>query len=386
MDVKQIYQVINTITQEQLGETAIVSEDLSNIVEIGKAFSNVANGVDNFVRALTDHIGRMVFVDRVYNGRAPRILMDGWEFGSILEKCSVELPEATENESWELQDGSSYDPNIFYKAAVSVAFWNQRVTFEIPMSFTEDQVKSAFSTAQQMNSFMSMIYTAIANTMTIKLDALVMRTIDNLICETVHDDYGSAAITSKSGVKAVNLLYLYNQTLSTPITASEAMMDKEFLRFASQQMKLYKERLTTMSTLFNVGGKARFTPEDRLHTVLLSEFASAADVYLGSDTFHDTLVALPNADTVVAWQGTGTDYGFASTSKIQLSKTASGDAVTVTGVLGVMFDRDAAGVACMDRKVTNSYNPKGDFYNSYTKLTAGYYNDLNENCVVFFAA
>lgn len=141
-----------------------------------------------------------------------------------------------------------------------------------------------------------------------------------------------------------------------------------------------------MSTLFNVGGKARFTPEDRLHTILLSEFASAADVYLGSDTFHDTMVALPNAETVAYWQGSGTDYGFASTSKIQLTKTASGDAVTVTGVLGIMFDRDAAGVSNVDRRVTTNYNPKGEFFSEWHKFDAGYFNDLNENAVVFFVA
>lgn len=386
MVVEQVYEILNTITGEQLGESVVVAEDLSNIVEVGQAYESIRDGVDNFVRQLNDHIGRMVFVDRVYSGRAPKLLMDGWEFGSIMEKVSMELPEATENESWELQDGSSYDPNIFYKPSVSVSFWNQRVTFEIPMSFTEKQVKSAFSTAQQMNSFMSMIYTAIANSMTIKLDSLIMRTVNNLIAETVHDDYGSAAIGSKSGVKAVNLLYLYNQTVDTPITAAETQTNKEFIRFAAQQMKLYKERLATMSTLFNVGGKARFTPEDRLHTILLSEFASAADVYLGSDTFHDTMVALPNAETVAYWQGSGTDYGFASTSKIQLTKTASGDAVTVTGVLGIMFDRDAAGVSNVDRRVTTNYNPKGEFFSEWHKFDAGYFNDLNENAVVFFVA
>lgn len=386
MVVKQVYDILNTITGEQLGESVVVAEDLSNIVEVGQAFESIRDGMDNFVRQLNDHIGRMVFVDRVYSGRAPKLLMDGWEYGSIMEKVSMDLPEATENESWELQDGSSYDPNIFYKPSVSVSFWNQRVTFEIPMSFTEKQVKSAFTTAQQMNSFMSMIYTAIANSMTIKLDSLIMRTVNNLIAETVHDDYGSAAIGSKSGVKAVNLLYLYNQTVDTPITAAEAMMNKDFLRFAAQQMKLYKERMATMSTLFNIGGKARFTPEDRLHTILLSEFASAADVYLGSDTFHDTMVALPNAETVAYWQGSGTDYGFASTSKIQLTKTASGDAVTVTGVLGVMFDHDAAGVSNVDRRVTTNFNPKGEFFSEWHKFDAGYYNDLNENAVVFFAA
>ena len=139
MQVTQIYSIINTVTQEVLGKSEVVAENLSNIVDVGTEIIN-ANAVDNYVRSLVDHIGRVVFVDRAYRGSAPSVLMDGWEYGSVLEKITAELPDATENESWNLQDKKSYDPNIFYKPQVSAKFFNKRVTFEIPMSFTEKQV------------------------------------------------------------------------------------------------------------------------------------------------------------------------------------------------------------------------------------------------------
>ena len=385
MEVVQIAELMNSVTSEILGEEAIQTEDLSNIVDIGTAIFN-ANAVDNYVRSLVDHIGKVVFVNRPYSGNVPSVLMDGWEFGSVLEKITMsELPQATENESWELTDGASYDPNIFYKPKVEAKFYNKRVTFEVPISITERQVKSSFSNAEQLNGFISMIYNAVDKSMTVKIDSLVMRTINNMIGETLIDDYGSANFNSKSGVKAVNLLYKFNQQFSKSLTAQAAMTDPEFIRYASREMALYEVRLRTISSLFNIGGKDRFTSSDRLHVILLSDFAKSADSYLQSDTYHDQFTRLPSAEVVPYWQASGTGYGFTEVSKIDIT-TVSGDSVETTGILGVMFDRDALGVANLDRRVTTNYNPKGEFFNNWYKFDAGYFNDTNENFVVFFVA
>ena len=388
MQVSQIYTLMNTITTEILGDSVVVAEDLSNVVDIGRAFEN-ANSLDNFVRSLNDHVGRMVFVDRVYSGRAPSVLMDGWEFGSVLEKVRANLPEATENESWELQDGASYDPNIFYKPSVVAKFYNDRITFEIPISFTEKQVKSAFSDAVQLNAFLSRIYTAVNNSMAVKLDSLIMRTINSGIAETVAHDFPTGGYGASSGVRAVNLLYLYNQTLpggSTPLTAAQAMRTPEFLRFAAYTIKNYVGRMKNMSKLFNIGGTEKFTPADRMHVVLLEEFRNATEVYLydGLNQFNTENLRLPGeVEEVSYWQGSGTDYGFDSTGAINVI-SPSGKSVNVTGVVGVIFDRDALGVANMDRRVTTNYNAKAEFWNEWHKYDAGYFLDTDENFVVFY--
>lgn len=390
MKVTQVYTLLNTITQELLGESVVVNEDLSNVVDIGEAFFNQAQ-VDNYVRKLHDHIGRMVFVDRVYTGRAPSVLMDGWEYGSIMEKVRGALPEAEENESWELQDGTSYDPNIFRAPEVSVKLFNKRVTFEIPISVTEKQVKSSFSNAVQLNAFYSMIQTNIENSMTIKLDALIMRTINAGIAETLYNEFPGGTYTGASGVRAVNLLYLYNSRLpagSTPLTAAQAITDPGFIRFASYTIKNYIGRMKDISTLFNVGQTEKFTPADRMHVVLLNEFKNAAEVYLydGQGQFNTDGLKFPaQADGVSYWQGSGLDYGFASTSAINVT-TPSGHPVSASGILGVIFDRDTLGVSNLDRRVTTQYNAKAEFWNEFHKADAGYFLDLDENLVVFYAA
>lgn len=392
MQVKQIYQLMNGVTSEILGNTGIVKEDLSNIVDVGTQLFD-ATSIDNYVKSLVNHIGKVIFVNRPYAGNVPSMLMDSWEFGSVLEKISADLPVATENESWELVNGQEYKQDIFYKPSVSAKFFNSKVTFEVPMSFTEMQVKESFSSATQLNGFLSMLYNAVDKSMAIKIDSLIMRTINNAIGETFKADataftpQGASDVdyTTASTNRCVNLLKLYNDKFDKELTADTAITDPEFIRFASYVMSLYVDRLSKISTLFNVGGKDRFTPADMLHIVMLSDFKASATAYLESDTFHNNLVALPESESVPYWQGSGTTYSFADVSKIMV-KTATGTDITVTGILAVMFDRDAMGVCNTDRRVTTNYNAKAEFYNNYYKFDASYYNDLNENCVVFYVA
>lgn len=387
MKVSQIYSLMNSVTREVLGESVIVNEDLSNVVDIGTAVFD-ASAIDAYVKSLVNHIGKVIFVNRPYSGSVPSVLMDGWEFGSVLEKISADLPDATENESWELQDKTSYDPNIFYKPSVTAKFFNSRVTFEVPMSFTEMQVKQSFNSAEQLNGFLSMLYNAVDKAMTIKMDGLVMRTMNNMIGETIFADYKGGDVTTKSGVRAVNLLKLFKDKFGAGVadlTAVEAVTNPDFVRFASYTMGLYVDRLSKMSSLFNVENKPRFTPQEYLHVVLLSDFAKAADAYLQSDTYHDEFTKLPAAETVPYWQGSGESYAFGDVSKIDV-KTSGNNTISQGGVLGIMFDRDALGVTNLDRRVTTNYNPKAEFYSNWYKFDAGYFNDLSENFVVFFVA
>lgn len=394
MEVKQIYTLINSVSGEVLGRTDIVAEDLTGIVDLGTEVFN-QNAVDNYVKSLVNHIGKVIFVNRPYAGKVPSVLMDAWEFGSVLEKISADVPEAEENDTWNLTDGETYSQDVFHKPTVSAKFFNSKVTFEVPVSITERQVKESFSNAAQLNGFISMIYAAVEKSMTIKADALIMRTINNMIAETVladavafggsAGDLTSADLSTASTARCVNLLKLYNDKTGaeTPLTAAKAITDPDFIRFASYVMGTYADRLQSISTVFNVGKKERFTPKDMLHVVLLSDFAKAAQTYLYSDTFNRGDVILPQAETVPFWQGSGQNYDFASTGHITV-KESTGKSVEISGVLGVMFDRDALGVCNLDRRVTTNYNAKAEFFNNYYKFDAGYFNDTNENFVVFF--
>lgn len=387
MQINQIYELVNATTQEITGETALVNEDLSNVVDVGKTIQNLDDWQNKFVNALVDRIGKTVFVNRPYSGSAPSVMMDSWEFGSILMKISSEMPEAVENESWELTDGASYDPFVYKANQAEAKFFNGMVTFEIDKSIIDRQLRSSFQNATQLNSFISMIFNEIDKSMTLKNDALIMRTINSMIGDTFYDLSSTGTYTGVTGNRAVNLLYMYNQKFGKNLVATNAITDGDFLRFASFTMGLYPARLARMSRLFNVGGKNRFTPSSALHTILLSEFKEAAGVYLyeAANQFNSEYLKLPNAETVPFWQGSGTSYNFTDTAKINV-KTGSGNTVEASGILGVMFDRDALGVCNQDSRVTTAYNAKAEFTNYFYKRDARFFNDLNENFVVFYVA
>ena len=391
MKIEQVYSLVNASTKEILGETDIVAQDLSNIVDIGTSIIN-SNNIDNYVKSLVDHIGKVIFVNRPYSGSVPSVLMDKWEFGSVLEKISADLPEAVENKSYELSNGVDYSANVVYKPTVSAKFYNSKVTFEVDMSFTERQVKESFSNAEQLNAFVSMLYNAVERSMTVKVDSLVMSTINNAIAQVVNHampevengDYSQSVSTPQ----AINLLKVYNDTFTKTLTKTTCLTDTDFLKWCCIMLSTFAKRMSRMSTLFNVGGKPRFTPKEDLNIIMLQDFYANMRVNLASDTYNKEDLLLPtDITTIPYWQGSGDDYGSNKVAKINVTiKTGESTTKTIEmgGIMCVMFDRNALGVCNMDRRVTTNYNPKAEFYNNFYKFDCSYFNDLDENFIVFF--
>lgn len=378
MKVTQIKDLVNSSLKEVNGSSQLLKEDLSNVVDIGKELLN-NDDIDNFVKKLVDRVGKTVFNDRVYQGSAPSVLMDAWEYGSVVEKIDSDLPKVEENDSWKLEDGKSYDQDIFYQPKVSAKFFNSKTTFDIPMSFTKMQVESAFSSATELNSFISMLMVKTQNAMTVNLDGLIMKTINNFTANVIN---------AKKGMQVVNLLDLYNKTAQTKVTVDNALTSPDFIKFANLTINTYRDRLTKMSTLFNQAGLNKFTPVVNQHLVILSDLASASKVYLESDTYNQDNVKIANYDTVPYWQGSGTTYNFKDTSKIDIAikDGTQTKEVVQSGILGVLFDTSALGVSCQNPRTTTAVNARAEFYTNFNKYDAMYYNDLNENFVVFMIA
>ena len=376
MKVTQVKDLVNSAIQQTTGKSILLKEDLSNVVDVGSEIFG-AESVDSFVKKLVDRVGYTVFNSRVYQGSIPSVLMSSWEFGSVMEKVETEIPQATENESWNLQDGHEYSQDTFYQPKVSAKFYNSRVTFDIPLSFTEQQVKSAFNSATELNSFISMFTTSVQNAMTVNLDNLISRTVNNMTAYTINNANPN---------QAVNLLALYNAQTGSTLTTQKALTTPDFIKFANQQIMLTQGRFSKLSTLFNIGGKKKFTPAAEQHLILLDDFATSSKVYLESETYNENLVQLANFETVPYWQGSGTSYAFADTSSIDVSITIAGSPKEIkrSGIIGLLFDTNALGVSCMNQRVTSAYNARAEFYTNFTKFDAGFFNDLNENYVVFY--
>ena len=388
MKVTQIADLVNGITSQVLGKSAeLTAENMSGLVDVGTQLTDSHN-IDNYVKSLADRIGKVIFVDRPYSGSAPAVFYDSWDYGSILEKISAEMPSATTNETWELTDGHDYSQDVFHKPVVSAKFFNKKVTFECEQSYTERQVKSAFISPSDYNAFLTMLYNSVEKAMTIKIDGLITRTINNMIAETVKAEFPAVSdgdYSKSDSVKAVNLLKQYNTTFSKTLTKANCLFDPDFLRYSAYVIKTYTDRIKKISTLFNVGGKDRFTPTDKQMLILHADFAAREDIYLSSDVYHNEIVKIPNYSTVPYWQSSG--KGFEQDITTGISVVCNDNtAINMSGIVGVLFDHDALGVTCSDRRVNTYYNAKAEFFNNFYKFDSSYFNDLNENFVVFFIA
>ena len=376
MEMKQIAPMLNEqILPEVLGESVIVNEDLSNISDVGTAIFD-ANAVEPFSNALVNQIGRMVYVNRQYEGGVPGVLMDSWLWGSVMAKVSVDLPDVELNESYELSSGASYDPNVFYGSNVLQRFWNKRVTAEIPKSFTEIQLRQSLNGPEQFMGFTSMLYTSVDNALTICIDELIMRTINGSMAEAINASH------------RVDLLAKYNTVKGTSLTPDAAVITEDFLKFCSYQIALYAKRMSRMSVNFNVGAKERFTPASRRKVVLLSDFAEAIGPYTLAGAFNKEDIRFPDFDSVPFWQGNDAgSYDLDEVSAINVKLPSNGSTtVNQAYIIGCIFDRDALGVSNLNRRVTTNYNPKAEFFTNWYKFDLGSFIDTNEQMLVFTIA
>lgn len=372
MTVTQIATILNTINTEVAEGAALVNEDLSNIVDVGTAVFS-ASWQDNYVKALIDQIGKMVFVDRPYAGYAPSILRSDWEYGSILAKVRAKDFDAKDNPSWQLTPGQTVNQFEYNPPEVKQTFWNKKEAWQIDCSFAEEQVKSAFRSAGQLNAFFSMVESTIDNSRTSKMDALVMRTINYLIATKINDGNG-----------VIPLLTLYNAQYGTTLTAAAATTDAQFLRYLAYIMLDVKDRLKVRTTAYNMGGTGypTYTPDSRLHVVLNSAYGRAIDVFMEADTYHKELVDVGSYETVPFWQGSGPSYSMADRTKIDVTLDAD-TTVSESYVVGVMFDEDAAAINNTNMRVTSAYNANGEYYNNFYKVETSCMIDAAENAVVF---
>lgn len=375
MRVSQIATILNNVFTEITEGTGAISEDLSNIVDVGREITKLSTFDDNFenyVGKLIDHVGRVVYMDRAYTSQAPKILKDGWEYGSILEKVRCDVPDFQENKEWELSEETVFDVFGFSPADADAKFFNKKTTFQIKISITKKQLKSAFNSAADMNKFIAMIENRIAMKMTLATDALIMRTIVNLIAEKISDSQG-----------VINLLDVYKTaTGDTTLTPEKALTNKDFLRIASKTIMTYKKLMTIPSALYNDGTYVTFTPEANLKAIFAADFDLALKTSLYADTYNDEFVKLDGYSSVAYWQSPKADERLLINAK-PASKGGVGDAVEQDGIVAVLFDERACAVCNEEPDVRSIYNPEGNFYNYWYSFDASYMNDTVENCIVF---
>ena len=377
MNVKQVYTNLNDVSKQMYGDKAVSVTDLTGVVALGDTVLSSSSDKDLFLNTLVDRIGKTIISQRAYSAAVNKLLDNAFAFGAILQKIYVAPVKAKHAEQYDFEDGSG-DLFVIEKPDVAQKLFQNRDVWSVQITIPDFQLTSAFTSGEAMAAFIDAIFLAMRNSMEVYLEGMAELCYANMIGERIVDT------KVNGGVTVIDLLTAYNTVAGTALTAADALISPGFLKYASMMINLYVKRLGKMATRYNSEGFARFTPKDRLRVTILADFASATASFLESDTYHRELVALPNYDEVMYWQGIGqaSDSGFSEVSKINI-KTASGYDVVQSNVIAMLSDVEAMGLMYDNRRSKSFYNPSKEYTQFFEKADMGYYNDLSENAIVF---
>lgn len=371
----QIYDLVNQTAKESMGAQAITVKDVSSLIALGDSVLASNTDTENFLNTLVDRIARTVFSVRQYESDSEGMVRHPFEFGCIVQKIYVDLPEAKKNDAWEIGKGD-YTPKFapVIKPTAKQKLFNGITTWEVDVTIPDFMFRTAFTNETSMATFIDAIFTAMDNMMTLALENNANLTRASFIARKIKGGKPCGAI---------NLLKEYNTITNAGLTVENALMNAEFLAWASRSINLWVKRMSKMSVLFNEEGYKRHTPKDKLVVNLLQDFTSACDTFLGANTFHDELVKLPMYDSVAYWQGAGESFDFNDTSAINI-KLDDTNTISKKGIIGVIYDYEAMGVTLNERRSTSERNNHDEYTNYYNKANIGYFNDMSENGIVFY--
>ena len=376
-DVKQIYSILNDVAKQTLGTEAIAVVDTQSFISLGDKVLKSDTDTENFLSKLTDRIAKTVYSVRNYTGINKNLMREPFDYGVIVQKIHVEMPEAKENNAWKIGEQGytpTYAPVI--KPTVSQKLFNKLSTWEIDVTIPDFMLKTAFLNESSMATFIDAIFTAMNNAMVMCADNNANLIRANFIGNKIH---------SAKPTQAINLLSQYNTLTNANLTVASCLRDVDFLKWATMQISLWTKRMRVMSKLFNEDSNSKFTSGEYLVLDVLQDFASSTATFLQSDTYHKELVALPMYNEVPYWQGSGTSFAFADTSKISVKIDGTNE-VTQGGIIAVAYDYNAIGTTINEPRSTTERNNKDEYTNYYNKATIGCFNDLGENGIVFYIA
>ena len=371
----QVYALLNEVAQQSLGEKAIAVIDASTFIALGNEVLSSDKDTENFMNTLVDRIGRTIFSVRNYRSVDNTVVKHPFEYGCIIQKIYVDLPEAKPNNAWEIGK-ENYKPEFapVIKPTVKQKLFNKITTWEIDVTVPDFMLRTAFTSSEQMGAFISAIFVAMDNRME--------QALENCI-DVTRSSFIARKINGAKPCGAINLLHEYNTLTNATLTVNGALRDTDFLKWASAEIGKWVTRMERLSVLFNEEGYKRHTPNENLVINVLQDFASATNAFLQSDTYHNTLTALPKYKEVPYWQGSGETYSFADTSAVNIQLDAT-TTVSKSGIIAIMYDEQALGVTMNERRSTTERNNKDEYTDYFNKANIGYFNDMSENGIVFY--
>lgn len=369
MAVKQIYDIVNSVNNQTMGLTDLTVVDEQGLISLGQTVLTTNGLADTWLNSLAQRIGRTIISFREYKSKYSDMVLDSMQWGNIVQKIKVSMPKATEDESYSLVDGKSVDMYKVANPKVKQTFFTSETPYQFYVTVKRNQLEEAFTSEGAMNGFIGAIYGEVQNAIELSLESLARNCINNFIGEKFKSQ------------KTINLLDMYNTETGKTLTVNTCLHDKEFLAYCVSRINLYSKYMENMSTQYNDGTQTRHTPKSLQHLRVLEDFESRLETVVQYQAFRDNYVKLNNYHTTSFWQS------IKKPDEINVNLASDGKPAHYTGIVAVLYDRDALGLYKKDSwNSTTPFNSAGGYYNTYYHHKELYFNDLSENFVVFVIA
>lgn len=382
--VNQIYNIVNSLNTQANGGGQLAVTDTRSFISYGETVFSSDHNIETFFKALWDRIATTILDNRPYMAQlVAGLWREPFEYGAIMQKIHSKLGEAVADPAWNDPANMPSNPFAVTPLEIEQRMYNKISAFEIPATYPDIQLKTAFLDEHKMAAFIDAVMVQQRNTLELSIENLG-NTARSALIATAIDAGGAKNVKLLTGFKAT----LAQDDPLQSLTAGEALFCREFLRYASRAIAMTIDHMKTMSTLHAADGYHRFTPREYMNVAVLSDFDKSVESYLASVTFHESMVDLPTENKVVVpyWQGAGETFAYEDTSTIKLTiddGSENGKDIEKSNVIAVVYDSEAAGIAIDERRSKSIYNPHDEVTNIWLKARQMYFVDVTQNAVAF---
>lgn len=366
MDTLQIYDIVNSTVSQAIGETALTVVDTQGLISVGDVVLSSSTNTEAFLNTLAQRIGRTIYRFRSYNNKFKDMIISDMQFGAIMQKIRVEMPEAESDPTYSLVDGQSVDMFKVAKPKAHQKLFVTRTPYKFKITIQRETLREAFLSVEAMGSFIAQIFGEVRNAIELSLENLGRLTL-------------AGAISEVGASQEIKLVTDYNTEYGASLTPAQALVTPDFLRYAIFRINNIVDMIQDMSTLYCDGTLPTFTNKENMKIRVLSAFKRRLEAVVEYAAFHDQFVDIDGAfSTVNFWQAEQTP------SSIHINKPSNGDEVEKTGIVCVIHDRDAFGIYQIDETVvTSPLNSEALYYNQVWHEKQARFVDTSENLVIF---
>ena len=374
MPAKQIYQTVNTIAGN-LGYTGNTVVDVTTFTAFAADALSDSLKTESVYAELYDLIGKTVIAIDEAEEEDRNIVVDAFEYGSIVQKISFASQASQSSSEWDIAHPENPYAVTRKEGIIQKLFEQYIPTFSWEDVSYADQLKEAFRGPESLAGFTDALYTRMRNAYKIAKLGLADAAVGGLMA-LVYNDCTPVTPGANAGRRLRHLLTEYNTKFGTELTDDTSLQNTNYLEWVRKQIIIDQKNINKLTKLYNDGTVERRTKESDLNLDLSIRLTSSYAKFWG-DTFNEQYVQLPKHNEIVNW-------GIATAPEtVKVSVDGGTSTTTIAKILGFMYDRDAV-VATMDRSrfvsIYDQWNDRNVF-----KLTANrrYIADPSENTIIY---